>query len=286
MLPGCAVTDPSDDIRLLTAQLAADPASLVFLPLAEALRRRGQLDAARKVAMTGLHRYPDLADAHDLLARILGDLRDFERAFDEWDIALRLDPGHAGAHKGIGFLYFVAGDVERARTHLEQAAAARPDDTGVRAALERLRPETGGAPAAAPAPASEPAPVPAPRSVPAPAPRTDGFDPDAADMVLVDGHGLRLAGRLRAPDGREVADPVAAELAGVSREAARAARLLGLGEWRCLSAEAGAGHLIVVPAAPDAMLLLARERSVPLGRLAVVAARTAGMAGRWLEALA
>ena len=38
----------SDDIRALTAQLAADPASLVFLPLGEALRRRGQLDSAQK----------------------------------------------------------------------------------------------------------------------------------------------------------------------------------------------------------------------------------------------
>ncbi len=283
------MTDPSDDIRLLTAQLAADPASLVFIPLAEALRRRGQLEPARKVAVSGLHRYPDLADAHDLLARVLGDLHDFERAFDEWDITLRLDPDHAGAHKGIGFLYFVAGDAARAREHLERAAAALPDDPGVRAALERMR---EGAPAAQPMPVAEPPPaIPAGKRAPgaAPAPGTGHpvpvFDAEAADLVLVDGHGMRLAGRLRAPDGSDVADPVAAELAGVSREAARTARLLGLGEWRSLAAEAAAGHLVVVPAAPDAVLLVARERSVPLGRLAVVAGRAAGAARQWLEAL-
>ena len=287
------MTDPSDDVRLLTAQLAADPASLVFMPLAEALRRRGQLEAARKVAVTGLHRYPDLADAHDLLARVLGDQRDFERAFDEWDIALRLDPGHAGAHKGIGFLYFVAGDVARAREHLERAAAALPDDEGVRAALERVRDAapaveappattTGhGAPGTPAAPGTgHSAPPPAPGHPP------PEFDAEAGDLVLVDGHGMRLAGRLRAPDGSDVADRVAAELAGVSREAERAARLLGLGEWRTLAAEAAAGHLVVVPAAPDAVLLVVRERSVPLGRLAVVAGRTAAVARRWLEALA
>lgn len=284
------MTDPSDDVRLLTAQLAADPASLGFIPLAEALRRRGQLEAARKVAVTGLHRYPDLADAHDLLARVLGDLRDFERAFDEWDIALRLDPDHAGAHKGIGFLYFVAGDVARARAHLERAAAALPDDDGVRAALDRVR---TAAPEAQPVPAAEPPAAIATGHRPGGGPPSPGsghpapgFDPEAADLVLVDGHGMRLAGGLRAPDGTEVADPVAAELAGVSREAARTARLLGLGEWRSLAAEAAAGHLVVVPAAPEAVLLLARERSVPLGRLAVVAARTAAAARRWLEALA
>jgi predicted regulator of Ras-like GTPase activity (Roadblock/LC7/MglB family) len=287
------VTDPSDDVRLLTAQLAADPASLVFMPLAEALRRRGQLEAARKVAVTGLHRYPDLADAHDLLARVLGDQRDFERAFDEWDIALRLDPGHAGAHKGIGFLYFVAGDVARAREHLERAAAALPEDAGVRAALERVR-DAGPVAEAPPAtstghgaPGTPGAPGPG-HSAPAPAPGhpPPEFDAEAGDLVLVDGHGMRLAGRLRAPDGSDVADRVAAELAGVSREAERATRLLGLGEWRTLAAEAAAGHLVVVPAAPDAVLLVVRERSVPLGRLAVVAGRTAAVARRWLEALA
>jgi hypothetical protein len=56
-----------DDIRAMTAELAADPASLVFLDLAEALRRRGQLDAAQKVTRTGLARYPELAAAHDPL---------------------------------------------------------------------------------------------------------------------------------------------------------------------------------------------------------------------------
>src|SRR5690606_37709085 len=98
-----------------------------------------------------------------------------------------------------------------------------------------------------------------------------GFEADAADRVLVDAHGMRLAGRLRAPDGAEVADPVAAELAGVSREAERTARLLGLGEWRSLAAESTGGHVVVVPVAPEAVLLLAREPGVPLGRLAVVA---------------
>ena len=128
-----------EDIRVLTSQLAADPSSLVFLPLGEALRRRGQLEAAEKIALAGLTRYPDLADAHDLLARVLGDQGDLERAFDEWDIALRLDAGHAGAHKGIGFLYYVAGDLPKALEHLESAHAADPGAEGVAAAVARVR---------------------------------------------------------------------------------------------------------------------------------------------------
>ena len=58
----------SDEIRALTARLADEPTSLAFLELGEALRRRGQYDAAAKVARGGLSRYPGLADAHDLVA--------------------------------------------------------------------------------------------------------------------------------------------------------------------------------------------------------------------------
>ena len=79
-----------DEIRALSAQLAQDPQSLVFLRLGEALRRKGQLDAAMRVATNGLERHPHLADAHDLYARILTDKHDYEHAFDEWDMAVRI----------------------------------------------------------------------------------------------------------------------------------------------------------------------------------------------------
>jgi len=82
----------TDDIRTLTARVAEEPSSLAFLELGEALRRRGQLEAAHKVARGGLARYPALADAHDLVARILGDQGDLAGAFDAWVEALRLDP--------------------------------------------------------------------------------------------------------------------------------------------------------------------------------------------------
>ncbi|HUL50050.1 MAG TPA: hypothetical protein VLT79_08560, partial [Gemmatimonadales bacterium] len=70
----------ADDVKSLSAQLAQDPGSLVFLRLGELLRHKGQLDAAHRVALSGLERHPHLADAHDLYARILADKRDYERA--------------------------------------------------------------------------------------------------------------------------------------------------------------------------------------------------------------
>ena len=42
----------ADEIRLWSDELARDPSSLVFIPLAEALRRQGQFDVARKMFVT------------------------------------------------------------------------------------------------------------------------------------------------------------------------------------------------------------------------------------------
>ncbi len=279
----------NEDIRVLTAQLAADPSSLVFLPLGEALRRRGQLAAAEKVAIAGLTRYPELADAHDLLARVLGDQGDLERAFDEWDIALRLDGQHAGAHKGIGFLYYVAGDLPKALEHLNTALARDPGAEGVAAAVARVRealatPDTD---TAAPQPAS-PAEVghPAASPVDSRAGMFDGLEGAHDSLLLLDGEGLRLGGGLSAPDGRSVGDTVAAHLAGVFRDAERAARLLSLGSWTSVAAETADANLFLCAPTPESLLLLVRDNSVPIGRLALQAERASEAARRWLEGAA
>ncbi len=294
----------NEDIRVLTAQLAADPSSLVFLPLGEALRRRGQLEAAEKVAIAGLHRYPDLADAHDLLARILGDRGDLERAFDEWDIALRHDGRHAGAHKGIGFLYYVAGDLPKALEHLQSALDADPGAEGVAAALARVRealasPDTaraaplpGGPADAAPQPVSAadadpstPGPVADRPADPGPA-IFAGLEGAQDGLLLLDAEGLRLGGGLSAPDGTLVGDSVAAHLAGVFRDAERAARLLSLGPWRSVAAETADANLFLSAPTPESLLLLVRDNSVPIGRLALQAERASEAARRWLEGVA
>src|SRR5207247_1544787 len=131
----------------------------------------------------------------------LADKRDYERAFDEWDMTLRIAPNHIGALKGLAFLYFKVGDVGQAVAHLEAARQHAPDDPGVAQALALA--QGGGGP---------------------------GGVPDAA------------------------------------RAAAAAAEALP-------------------PAAPagDAVLLVVRDRSVPMGRLAIIAQRAAAAARRWLE---
>jgi tetratricopeptide (TPR) repeat protein len=298
----------ADDIRAMTAELAADPTSLVFLDLADALRRRGQLDAAQKVTRTGLARYPELAAAHDLAARIFVDRGELDRAFEAWVTALKHDPAMLAAHKGLGFLYYRAGDLASAEKHLAYVAEADTGDPGAAAALERVRAvgraaEAVPADAALPVTTAEPGPELLTGEAHAardelPFSLEDGGDGAGGDssvfagleggsdsLLLVDGNGLRLGGGLRSPHGEDVADAVAAQLAGVAREAARTARLLSLGEWRGLAVESPAGSCYLVAPTPESLLFTARGPELPMGRVARLAERAGLAARRWMEKL-
>lgn len=271
----------TDDIRTLTSRLAEEPASLAFLDLGEALRRRGQLEAAYKVARGGLARYPALADAHDLLARILGDQGDLAGAFDAWVEALRFDPMRIGALKGIAFLYYRAGDVAAALDHLQRAAEIDPDDSSIIQAMGRIR-------QASALPADQAGDRQYPRATPQPAPPSAPAEPPAGTdqslpSMLVDSDGLRLSGTIQSPTGNDVGDRVAAELAGVSREAARTCRLLALGSWEAIAVETPERNLFLVPPTPETLLLTIREASLPMARLALAADRAAREAREWLE---
>lgn len=273
----------ADEIKALSSQLAQDPNSLVFLRLGELLRQKGQADAAHRVALTGLERHPHLADAHDLFARILADKRDYERAFDEWDMALRIAPDHLGALKGLAFLYFKVGDVEQATAHLEAAERLAPDDAGVIQALAMAR--SGGSPVTA-----TPPPTRAETAAAAAAARPleearvfAGLEGAEEGLLLLDPSGRVLGGALKDRQGRDVTDAVAAYLAGVSQEATRTAKLLGFHGWTGLAAEGQHGHVHLTAPSGDALLLVVRDRSVPMGRLAIIAQRAVGAARRWLE---
>src|SRR5512142_2234986 len=145
-----------DDIRILSTELARDPQSLVFLRLGELLRQKRQFEAATRVAVHGLERHPHLADGHDLYARILADRHDYERAFDEWDMTLRIAPQHTGALKGLAFLYFKIGDLAQAEAHLQAAREAAPDDPSIEQAFAVIRGEAGAT--LAPPPHTPPSP--------------------------------------------------------------------------------------------------------------------------------
>lgn len=296
----------SDDVRRWSEELARDPSSTVFLQLGEALRRQGQPDIALKVAVRGLERHPHLADAHDLLARIAVDRGELDRAFDEWDVVLRLAPGHAGARKGMGFVCYRQGRMEEADRYLSEAAGAAPDDQSIAAALAHVRQSLRGPRrVSAPVAQHDDDPAPPPRGggpgspgepVPLP-PATASAPPLDARLlfldVIGDGHqtallldadGLVLAGTYVAADGLDIAQEVGAQLSGVSDEAQRAMRHLDLGDWSSIIFETDAATVALAPApgAAGGLVVVAAARETPLGFVRRLLDRVAATAGRWL----
>ena len=111
----------------------------------------------------------------------------------------------------------------------------------------------------------------------------EGLEGAHDGLLLLDAQGLRVGGGLSSPEGTPVGDAVAAHLAGVFRDAERAARLLSLGSWSSVAAETSDANLFLCAPTPDSLLLLVRDSSVPIGRLALQAERASEAARRWLE---
>lgn len=132
-------------VRRWQEAVAADPASPAFLPLAEVYRREGRSAVARRLCIRGLERNPEHVEAHFLLGRLFREAGELDEAFDEWDIALRLDPQHRAARRAMGYLCLERRDWQAAVRHLEHAAAAEPADQRLSSALSMARRRAGSA---------------------------------------------------------------------------------------------------------------------------------------------
>ncbi|HEX6912267.1 MAG TPA: tetratricopeptide repeat protein, partial [Longimicrobium sp.] len=240
-------------VRQWSEEVAADPASLSFLPLARAYRGQGRRGAALKLCIRGLEKHPDNVEAHYLLGLLYREGGDTLKAFDEWDIALALDPEHGGSRREIGLVAHQRGDHAVAVRHLERALEADAFDQEVRDALESAWAHSRGGPSTPPpervAPLAAPPQLPAPAAPATPAPPTaaaaDGghFDAATAEFhalsgergivgaVLLDDQGFVLAGQMVVA-GVDRGPEVAAVLSGASSEAGRALTHLGLGAWK------------------------------------------------------
>jgi tetratricopeptide (TPR) repeat protein len=272
----------NEDIGFLTSELARDPASLAFIPLGEALRVRRQLDTALQVANKGLERHPHNAAAHELLARIHADMGDLDRAFDEWDMALRIDPSSVGARKGMGFVWFNRGRYAEAEELLAGALEHDPSDESIASALRVVR----GRRSSVTEPemtddASRPAGPEAgdPRFL-----FTEVLTESDQTALLLDRDGLVLAGAYFTASGADLAEEIGAELSGVSDEAVRATRYLGIGAWSSIVIETEAATLSMAPTGEDGVLLLATGGSTPLGLARRLLGRCSEHARRWLGA--
>lgn len=283
----------ADDVRRWSDELARDPTSLVFLPLAETLRRQGQLDLALKIALRGLERHSHNADAHDLLARIEVDRGELQRAFDEWDMVLRLAPNHIGALKGMAFVRFQQGNRADAEQYLQRAAAYGGDAevaaalANVRGAGREGRVATSGARDARSDTVDTPTPALRAASGASRDPRglfADILGEHEQTALLLDDQGLVLAGIYLSHDGLDVGAEVGAELSGVTDAARRATKHLDIGDWRSIVLETEVAVVTMAPSTGDGLLVVAASKATPLGLVRRVLDRCLERAHQWLGA--
>ena len=108
---------------------------------------------------------------------------------------------------------------------------------------------------------------------------------DERTSLLLDSQGFVLAGAYVSHDGRDVAQEVGAELSGVSEEARRAMRHLGLGDWTSIVFETEVATVAMAPAPQEGLLLVAAARTTPLGLVTRFLEHSAERARTWLESL-
>ena len=280
----------SDPVRTLSATLARDPESEAFLPLGEALRRRGDLDAAYRIAMRGVERHPFSAAAHDLLGRVASDRGALDVAYDAWDAAVSLDPTLAAARKGQAFVRFRQGRLAEAEAHLREAVAlAGGSDPETESALARVREAAladvvGVVLAPVVTPPDGVVPHADPARLFADLTDMDGAAAPGAGGVaalFVDEWGTVRAGACTDDAGRDVASEVGRALGDIGGEAAGAMRHLALGSWRTLHVEAERSVVAMAPVDAGGVVLVAGAPATPLGRVRRLAVRAAMRARDW-----
>ena len=265
----------ADDIRGWSDELARDPSSLVFIQLGEALRRQGQLDVAFKIALRGTERHQRNPDAHDLVARIALDRRDFARAAEAWETVLTLKPTHLGALKGLGYVSYQQGRIDDAERYLSRARESGAGDDVVNA-LANMRRSSGAV--RAPEVSFGTDTLTEPQMLFA-----DLLVDDGQTALLLDGAGYVMAGVYLDPDGNNVAQDIGAQLSGISEEVMRSVRHLDIGEWKAITFETQAAVVAMAPAPDDALLVVAASRATPLGLLRRLLERCADRAADWLR---
>jgi tetratricopeptide (TPR) repeat protein len=291
-------------VRQWSEDVAADPTSLSFLPLARVYREQGRRYAALKLCIRGLEKHPGNVEAHYLLGLLYREGGDTLKAFDEWDIALALDPEHAGSRREIGLVAHQRGEHGIAVRHLERALESDAFDQEVRTALEESWARTSGgrgasaspldAPARVAPPSATPPSVPNPPAAPVAEPVDAHFDAATREFaalsaergivgaVLLDDQGFVLAGQMTV-GGIDRGPEIAAVLSGASSEAGRALAHLGLGAWKGILVETPDAVVRLAPAG-EGMIAVAGRREVPTGWTLRVAARARDAALRFLGA--
>lgn len=149
-MPADAARPTSPQIQHLQRQLAKDPGSKAFLPLAEELAKVGRFAEAAALIERGLTRYPTFILARAALGRVYHQAGERVKARAALEEAIKLSPENLLAHRTLARIYLDEREIESADRSCAVLLAANPSDREALSLRELIRT------AAAPAPSVDP----------------------------------------------------------------------------------------------------------------------------------
>jgi predicted regulator of Ras-like GTPase activity (Roadblock/LC7/MglB family) len=130
--------DVEIDSRIAKCQkiLGTDPNSQIFAALADAHRKKGELDKAFQVCQTGLRVHPEYGAAHVVMAKINLDRGLYDWAEAEVEKARRHDGNNRNIELLLAEIYIYKGDFQAAVQLLRKLSLADPGNHNVQRLLD------------------------------------------------------------------------------------------------------------------------------------------------------
>lgn len=128
--------DIDERINKCTKILDADPNSQIFAALAEALRKKGELDKAFRVCQNGLKIHPSYGPAHVVMAKINLDRGMYDWAMAEANKAAELDGRTRTVELLMAEIFIYKGEFNNAIKLLKKLSASDPDNAQIKKLLE------------------------------------------------------------------------------------------------------------------------------------------------------
>jgi tetratricopeptide (TPR) repeat protein len=127
-----------DELEKLRQKVEKDPASRLFLPLAEEYRKAGKLDEAITVLLSGLEHHPGYTSARVAMGRIYLEKEMLPEAQAEFEKVVSVVPDNLFAHKKLAEIYRERDETERALSSYRTILLLNPLDEDAKACLDSL----------------------------------------------------------------------------------------------------------------------------------------------------
>ncbi len=118
----------TSEISDLKKKLEENPEPSVFVSLADAYRKEGYFDEARKVCLRGIEKNPGHWNTHFVLGRIYQEQSKSREAVAEFKKVLEIDPENLMVHSFLGALFMKLEDYKEAIDEYQAVLTINPDD--------------------------------------------------------------------------------------------------------------------------------------------------------------